>query len=66
MKQIESPYLTLPEGDSYLRVRAGTVAKAVHAGEIRASKLPGSRVLRVHMADLDDYMRGHTFVPKFQ
>ena len=66
MKQVQSPYLTLREADNYLRVRSGSVAKAVHAGDIRASRLPGSRTLHVHMADLDDYARGHTFVPKFQ
>ena len=65
-KQVESPYLSVTEGDRYLRVRSGTVAKAVHAGEIRASKLPGCRTKRVHKADLDQWMLGHTFVPKFQ
>ena len=66
MKQVQSPYLTLREADNYLRVRSGTVAKAVHAGEIRASKLPDCRTVRVHKLDLDDWMRGHKFVPQFQ
>lgn len=60
---IESPWLSLRAADRYAHVCSGTIAKAVASGELRASKLPHSKVKRVHAADVDDWMRGYTFVP---
>ena len=60
-----SPWMSMREADDYARVRHGSIARAVNAGELRASRLPNSRIRRVHAADVDEWLRGRRFVPTF-
>ena len=61
-----SPWMSMRDADQYAHVASGTIAKAVKAGELRASKRPQSRVIRVHALDVDEWLRGYRFIPNFK
>ena len=63
---VESPWMSARAAASYAHVSPNRIYEAINNGELRASKLPDSNVRRIHAADIDDWLRGYTFVPTFK
>ena len=55
-----TPWLLVPECAERARCRDRHIYDAIAAGHLKAARLGGRRSIRVHVADLDAYLRSVT------
>jgi excisionase family DNA binding protein len=58
MSDTAKEWLTRTEAAVICGLHPETLRRALARGDLRASKPPGSRLWRIHRADLDTYLRG--------
>jgi excisionase family DNA binding protein len=51
-------WLTVAEAAEYSRMSSRTIRQRIHDGDLNACIPRGSRLLRIHRADLDDMLAG--------
>lgn len=53
----QSPWMSIPEGERYCRVRSGALRSAVYRGEVPGYRREGGCGALVNVRDLDEWVR---------
>ncbi|MBL6992215.1 MAG: helix-turn-helix domain-containing protein [Bacteriovoracaceae bacterium] len=55
----ESPWMTIPECATYLRLSVTSIRRLIKSKKLEASRMSNGRVIRIHRIQADAYFLGY-------